>query len=83
MQPLQRLDDVAAIAMDVGDRRILPDPDAAVDAVAQFLGELAVDFRRDPDAGRVRVDDGAGVDRCLSRIRAEQTKNETGNNEFG
>src|SRR5205823_13664533 len=62
MQLLQRLDDVAPVAVDVRDRRILTDPNAAVDPVPQLLGEMTVDFRRDSNAGRVRVDRRARLD---------------------
>ena len=50
LDPLQRLHHVVADAARVGDRAVLAHPDAAVDAAAQVLGELAVDV---------------AVDRCL------------------
>src|SRR5436190_22745446 len=51
VKPLQRLDNIAAVAADVRDGRILTDPDAGLDALPQLLGELPVDLRCDPDSG--------------------------------
>ena len=48
---LQRRDDVVADAARVGDRRVLADPDALVDAAAEVLGEVAVDVPVDDRPG--------------------------------
>ena len=51
MDRLQCLHHIGAVAMDIGDLAALPDPDAAIDAVAQMLGELAIDVAVDLRAG--------------------------------
>src|SRR5690606_30012935 len=57
----QRGQHVVAVAAGVGDLRILAHPDAAVDAVAQVLGELAEDIAADGVAGLVGAQGGAGL----------------------
>ena len=53
----QGLDHVVADAPGVGDRGVLPDPDAAVDAAAEVLGEVAVQVAADGVLAEVGVDD--------------------------
>src|SRR5690606_39907251 len=65
LQFLQRGQHVVAVPTGVGDFRVLADPDAAVDAVAQVLGELAEDVAADGLAGLVRAQGGAGLGRRL------------------
>jgi hypothetical protein len=57
LERAQRLNYVAADTADVRDRRIHPDPDPAIDAVAELLGELAEDVATDRRAGSFGVDD--------------------------
>ena len=49
-QSVEIIDGLLAMAIDVGDLRILPYPEAAVDAASEMLREMAVKFRAD-DAG--------------------------------
>src|SRR5690606_16410539 len=55
----QRLDDVGADAIPVGDRGILADPEATVDAPAEMLGEVAIEVAADRGAGGIEIDDDA------------------------
>ena len=59
-QPFQVFDGLPAIAVDIGDRRVLADPETAVDARAQMFGELAVQFRADEAHLLGSVDTDAG-----------------------
>ena len=65
---LQRLQHVATIALVVRDGRFLADPDPAIDAVPEMLGELAEHLAVHPRAGFIRMDRRAGGPngcRCL------------------
>ena len=59
-QPLQVLHRLPAIAVDIGNRRVLAHPQTAVDTRAQMLGELAVQFRADEANLLGSVDTDAG-----------------------
>jgi hypothetical protein len=59
LQRLERLDDIEPDTALVGDGRVLPDPEAAVDAAAQVLGEVAVQVSADGGTWEVEIDDGA------------------------
>jgi hypothetical protein len=52
----QSLDDVIAHTACVGDIRILPDPDAAVDAAPQMLGKMPVYIAVDLSYLLLRID---------------------------
>ena len=52
---LQRVQHVPPVAAVIGDARILADPDPAIDAVAEMLGELAEHVAVDDRAGLVRL----------------------------
>src|SRR5699024_9299212 len=60
LQRTQRLDHVIADPARVRDLGVLTHVEAAVDAAAQMLGEMAVDVPADRVAGAVEVDDDAG-----------------------
>src|SRR5690606_38620192 len=54
----ERVDDVAPDAAHVRHVGVLPDPEAAVDAASEVLGEVSVDVAGDGRSGQVEVDDG-------------------------
>src|SRR5699024_6009481 len=56
LQRAQRLDHVVADAARVRDLGVLADEEAAVDAAAQVLGEVAVEVAADDGAGQVEID---------------------------
>jgi hypothetical protein len=49
-QPFEILDGLFAVAIDIGDVGILPDPETAIDTGSEVFGELAMKFGPD-DAG--------------------------------
>ena len=67
---LQRADDVAAHAPDIGDLGVRADPDAVIDAGAQMFGKLTVDVARDRGAGLVSPQRRRGGD--FARLRARR-----------
>ena len=56
MDFLQRLHHIGAIATNIGDGAVLPNPDAAIDAGTQMFGELAIDMPVDHRPRLRRVD---------------------------
>src|SRR5882724_7611514 len=54
---LEGSDDIIANPAGVGNRAVLADPNAFVNASAEVLGELAVDIAVDSSAGLVGVND--------------------------
>src|SRR5690606_6240897 len=63
----QRRNDITADPAHVGDRRVLADPDAFVDAAPEMLDEVAVDVRIDFRTRLVRRDGDVRVDRARGR----------------
>ena len=44
MQLTESSEDIIAVSLCVGDRRVFSDPDTAIDTCAEMLGKLSVDF---------------------------------------
>jgi len=61
MQRPQRLDHIAAIALDIGNFRFRPDPDPAINAITQMFGKLAEDARVDGGPRRFAMQGGGGL----------------------
>ncbi len=67
---LQRLDDVLAIAMDIGNGRTLAHPDPVIDPVAEMLGELALKLGPHHSAWLVGMDGHLRLNGISRRGRA-------------
>src|SRR5690606_25316173 len=67
----QGLDHVGADAAEVPDRRLLTDPDPAVDAGPEVLGEVAVEMPADRRTGQVEIAHGAQLGHELSSRSGE------------
>src|SRR5690606_20420050 len=74
LESLQRVDHVRAYPANVGDVGIGPYPDAAIDAGAEVLGELAEDVPADPGAGLFGFDGDRDVLRKRRSDRARQQR---------
>ncbi len=46
LQLLQGVDHIGAVAPDIGNLAVGPDPDTFIDAAAQMFGEMAIDLSR-------------------------------------
>jgi hypothetical protein len=57
--PGQRRFGIGTDTADVRDRRVLADPEPAVDAASEVLGEVPVEMAADPGSGQVEVDNRA------------------------
>src|SRR5205823_3251499 len=64
VDPAERLHHVVADAARVGNRRLLPDPDALVDTATQVLGKVPVHILVDPLGALIGIDDDASH-RCI------------------
>ena len=69
---LQGVEHVGAVALDVGYRRVLAHPQAAVDAGAQVFGKLAVDFFRNDLVAAVGLHGKVRAALCGERQRGGQ-----------
>ena len=75
------VDEVLADAVDVGDLRVLANPDAVVDDSAEMLDEVTVDLRRDGADGLGGEDLDVRVDLRGLREQRRRTESERGGGE--
>ena len=75
MDRAKGVNDVAADSANIRDARIRSDPNSAVDAIAEMLGELAEDVAIDPGASAVRFDFQANWNGLLRKCRQGLERN--------
>src|SRR5665213_1359813 len=73
---LEVIDRGAANAVDVGHRRVLADPDAAIDARAQMFGEVRMQFGPDDTDFLVSMDHGFAVAGALAEDGTREQRGE-------